>query len=1048
MAARPLVSLTVLFAVVVSVVAGGTAVAGATTQAGNDDVLTVDDDGSADHTTIQDAVDAASPGDTIRVAAGTYDGEVVVDKNVTLRADGDARLLGKQPLVGDDGAVTLGAGPPYGFKLAGGADGTTIRGFTIDYFASGILVSGNLENVTLVGNDIEGAAYNDDRNSRTSQVAINITPQPAGVVRNLTIEGNDISRLELPSNACCTLYREGVVFEPAEDARFEDLRIRENNLESGAEIRLGAGSTIEGFVLENNQQTSAERFNSIDILTTEEDFRAFPATVRDVSIRKNTGNALSVSVGPGRLENVTARNNDVSELDFTGERGATLTDIRVVENKLTSGDGFIFLTPGINSRMTDVLVRDNTATSVSVFTSGGDVYEDITIVENDLSANVYMDAFGGAVRNVTISRNRIENNDLAVYFATYGRYEGEGTTVEDVDITDNDITILEDGGPFEPEAMFISPAGDDTWTDFNVSGNVVDLRDEPGDPSRDGFRNGNLGVFFGAYEGFDSPTLDGVRFEDNLIRGANTSLYVSVIGSDSYDLQVAGNTITNGDRGVLFFEDDTGGSATGRQLTIEGNVIDSMTLRGVGLYGPSDADTFPETDPAADDAPATVELRRNQLSNNEVGVEVINIDPDGVTLRRNNLLSNDRVAVLNKEPRPVDARRNYWDASDGPSSLTESPLADPETGALANGTGDALSADPDDTGVTAVRFDPFATEPIDLEAPVDPEPDPPDTPDRDVRDEPEPRFVYEGTIDPKFIDAGETTVVNVTVTNEGDAAGEYEGQLSTGFDGLVARPGELGPGESQNLSFEVSFAEVSINQLFVDGDYIGDVEVEQPSPAELTRRHLEVEGAYTNRWAVTEGSTYEIVVTVRNTDDEAHEFEIPFETYRTDAPADSRIRTVETTQSVVLRSGERRTLRQEVTVDEAVEGPRGATAFVADVPASNMTVVPESELPSGLTKAYTVPSDANGYEYEVVAVYHNPGDTAETFTATLFPPRYEENLPLLEVTDMFRVESVTVQPGETRRLRVGVDTARSSGGQGVWTVDGRPAPLVVDAEAE
>jgi pectin methylesterase-like acyl-CoA thioesterase len=63
----------------------------------------VDGSGGADFTRIQDAIDNAKDGDTILVYPGVYYENVVVDKLVTLKGNG-------QPVVdanGSDSAITL-----------------------------------------------------------------------------------------------------------------------------------------------------------------------------------------------------------------------------------------------------------------------------------------------------------------------------------------------------------------------------------------------------------------------------------------------------------------------------------------------------------------------------------------------------------------------------------------------------------------------------------------------------------------------------------------------------------------------------------------------------------------------------------------------------------------------------------------------------------------------------------------------------------------------------------------------------------------------------
>ncbi|MES3517903.1 MAG: pectinesterase family protein, partial [Natronomonas sp.] len=59
-----------------------------------EETIIVDDDGSEDHETIQDAVDAADEGDTIEVEEGTYEESVTIETDdLTLNVAADTEAV-------------------------------------------------------------------------------------------------------------------------------------------------------------------------------------------------------------------------------------------------------------------------------------------------------------------------------------------------------------------------------------------------------------------------------------------------------------------------------------------------------------------------------------------------------------------------------------------------------------------------------------------------------------------------------------------------------------------------------------------------------------------------------------------------------------------------------------------------------------------------------------------------------------------------------------------------------------------------------------------
>ena len=77
--------------------------------------------------TIQDAVQAAAPGDIITIPAGVYDvSNLVLPSNITLQADGNVTIVGNLHVNGSN-TVVQGFTFDGGTVDAGNSQGATIR---------------------------------------------------------------------------------------------------------------------------------------------------------------------------------------------------------------------------------------------------------------------------------------------------------------------------------------------------------------------------------------------------------------------------------------------------------------------------------------------------------------------------------------------------------------------------------------------------------------------------------------------------------------------------------------------------------------------------------------------------------------------------------------------------------------------------------------------------------------------------------------------------------------------------------------------------------
>ena len=213
--------------------------------------------------------------------------------------------------------------------------------------------------------------------------------------------------------------------------------------------------------------------------------------------------------------------------------------------------------------------------------------------------------------------------------------------------------------------------------------------------------------------------------EDVVVRGGDVGIYGRLAGmygrytnvtavenGTGFEFTVDGGTLTNcvvegNDVGIALQGHDQWG---GSHLDLNGSTIESNERMGLWVGYESFAD-----------------VSETRLVENGTGVRTMS-HAGATRLERCHLCRNQHYGVEagsapgwhefdeGEPPREgrVTAIDNYWGEANGPSSFgdPEEPFTDPETGRPADGDGDAISESLE-SGVSAVRFDPFRESTID-----------------------------------------------------------------------------------------------------------------------------------------------------------------------------------------------------------------------------------------------------------------------------------------------------------------------------------------------
>jgi parallel beta-helix repeat protein len=374
-----------------------------------DDSFAADDPAHHRFTTIQAAVNASNPGDTIRVKPGTYNESVTVDKQLTIDAEHDAAHDGrtdKKPHVKNASIVEIPAGGSYGFNLT--ANDIVIRGFQIQDSddngnpagADGIVMPGTSSGDRILNNLITGTTmglYLNSSGAHRTTVKGNVfdSNNQAGAaagngiysdqgLSNARIEKNTFTGQE---NASIILVGGGPVSPPATPTVQSDILIRDNTMTDDAPIIVanlthseishntmvhpnGSGIFLAGgssdVTIKNNSLTGgADTFTGINLRFDPVDY---PVTTPNTDILIQNNDISDFGDAGIRLRegtnHVTLQNNRVQH---NGTAGGGLGGITVegssnntVLNNIArsnNGDGILLMNANTNT------IQNNTANS-------------------------------------------------------------------------------------------------------------------------------------------------------------------------------------------------------------------------------------------------------------------------------------------------------------------------------------------------------------------------------------------------------------------------------------------------------------------------------------------------------------------------------------------------------------------------------------------------------------------------------------------------------------------------------------------------------------
>ena len=357
--------------------------------------ITVDDDGGADYETIQDAVNAASKGDTISVWGGVYNEHVVVNKSLSLVGNGrESTTINSS---GSGAVVKLSADwcNFSGFKITRKSkwddpgidiisDSNHIfensilnnkYGIALSY-SSGCIISNNTMNEC--GVSLYGSL--EHWNSHTIETSNTVNGKPVHSYKNAT-------GFTVPLGAGQIIL-----------ANCSGIRVEDQNCSNGSiGIVVGHSSNI---TISNN--TCSENRGAGILLYSSSD-----CTLEGNTVEKNHN-----GIWLRESSDCTILNNSCSENSWAGIYLSSSSNGTSANNVCENNYIGIHLTDSSGCTIKNNTCSENSRSGISFWDSSN-----CTITNNSCSENRWTGIWLWNSVNCTITNNKCENNDVGIYFA-------------------------------------------------------------------------------------------------------------------------------------------------------------------------------------------------------------------------------------------------------------------------------------------------------------------------------------------------------------------------------------------------------------------------------------------------------------------------------------------------------------------------------------------------------------------------------------------------------------------------------------------------------